>query len=403
MDFQLPFYMGNPCPPLHWMDNTIMPYAEALPVFQHPDGQFYPLGMEMPMYDGEGRDYSSESYLASSFYASVDSGNPSHDMDYMSSPQIIDSINHADNDSTDSQSGVSFDFLGFPIDVSANMTLTGEEVDLVRVSTETEHYSYWDHPGLASRARQFLEIQPQRPEPMADPHLSWPGSYIDLSISPDVDVSSSLSIPSLGDEPLFLGLPPPDIGSSSVAPVGIPSPGIGSSPLSIPSLSRSSYPEDGADQSSAAQPSSAGQSPQVQRDLIHSPSPVGIQVTQPAVISTKEYQDQILKADRQNRLSYKQIKAIRNFNVSESTLRGRYRNLMKSSHQRPRRPVWTERDVDLLKIAVPLSTLTAGRRRVSWKAVSEFIHTHGNSPHAFAFATCHKKWIELIERGIVSP
>ncbi|KAG6028161.1 hypothetical protein E4U19_001640 [Claviceps sp. Clav32 group G5] len=390
MGSQSPYDMGNPSPPLHWKNNPTLPCAEASPVFQHPDGQFYPLGMEMPMYDGEGRGYFSGSYLASSLYASVDSGSPSNEMDYMSSPQIIDSINHADTGFTDSQSGVSFDYSGFPIDVSlpANLTLTEEEVDLV--STGTEHYSYWDHPGLTSSARQFLEIPSQMPEPMADPNLSWPGSYIDLSISPDVDSSSSL------------GMPPPGIGSSSAAPVGMPSPGIGSSPLSIPSLSRSSYPEDGVDQSSAAQPSSAGQSPQVQRDFIHSASPVATQVTQPAMLNAKEYQDQILKADRQNGLSYKQIKAIRNFTVSESTLRGRYRNLMKSSHQRPRKPVWTERDVDLLKMAVPLFSFTAGSRRVSWKAVSEFIHTHGDSPYAFAFATCHKKWLELIEHGIVT-
>ncbi|KAG6052496.1 hypothetical protein E4U17_005744 [Claviceps sp. LM77 group G4] len=378
-----------------------MSYAEASPVFQHPDGQFYPLGMEMPMYDGEGLDDFSESYLASSLYASVDSGRPSHDMDYMSNPQIIDSNidsnNHADTNSTNSQSGVSFDFLGFPIDVSANLTptATGEEVDLVRVSRETEHYSYWDHPGLASMARQFLEIQSQRPEPMADPHLSSPGSYIDLSISPDVDFLSTWS------------MPPPDIGSDGsfyVAPVpmGMPAPGNGSSPLSMPSLSRSSYPEDGVDQS--RQPSSsAGQSPQIQRDFIHSPSPVEIQVTQPAMMSTKEYQDQILMADRENGLSYKQIKALRNFDVSESTLRGRVRNLTKSIDQRPRKPVWTERDLYLLKIAVPLCTFTTRRRRVSWKAVSQFIHKHGKSPHAFAYATCHNKWKELTKRGIVSP
>ncbi|KAG6291295.1 hypothetical protein E4U09_003993 [Claviceps aff. purpurea] len=61
MGSQSPSDMGNPYAPLlHWMDNTIMPYAEALPVFQHPDGQFYPLGMEMPTYDGEGGDYISE-------------------------------------------------------------------------------------------------------------------------------------------------------------------------------------------------------------------------------------------------------------------------------------------------------------------------------------------------------
>ncbi|KAG5948712.1 hypothetical protein E4U60_001065 [Claviceps pazoutovae] len=361
-----------------------MPYAEALPVFQHPDGQFYPLGMEMPTYDGEGRGYISESYLASSFCAPVrvDSGSPSREMDYICSPQIIH-LDHANIDHTGSQSEVSFDYPSFPIDGSANLTLAGEVVGLV--STETEHNSCWDHPGLASRALQFLDISSKQPESITDPHLPWPGSYIDPSMSPDVG-TSSLSIPS------------PDAGSLLL---GMPSSNINSLPLSMPSLSRSPYTGDGnqgINQSSVAQPSPAGQSPQVRRDYLYSPSPVQ---TQPAITSAKEYQDQILKQDRQNGLSYKQIKEIRNFGVSESTLRGRHRNLMKTSHQRPRKPTWTERDVELLKIAVPHFTLTAGRRRVSWKPVSEFIHTHGDSPYAFAFATCHKKWLELIKRGIV--
>ncbi|KAG5919658.1 hypothetical protein E4U61_000720 [Claviceps capensis] len=385
MGSQSPSDMGNPYAPLlHWMDNTIMPYAEALPVFQHPDGHFYPLGMEMPTYDGEGRGYISESYLASSFCAPVrvDSGSPSREMDYICSPQIIH-LDHANVDHTGSQSEMSFDYPSFPIDGSANLTITGEVVGLV--STETEPNSCWDHPGLASRARQFLEISSQQPESIADPHLPWPGSYIDPFMSPDVG-TSSLSIPS------------PDAGSSLL---GMPSSNIDSLPLSMPSLSRSLYTGDGSqdiNQVSAAQTSSAGQSPQVPRDYLYSPSPVQ---TQPAITSAKEYQDQILKQDRQNGLFYKQIKEMRNFGVSESTLRGRYRNLMKSSHQRPRKPTWTLADVELLKIAVPLFTLTAGSRRVSWKPVSKFIHTHGDSPYTFAYATCHKKWLDLIKRGLV--
>ncbi|KAG5942392.1 hypothetical protein E4U59_001155 [Claviceps monticola] len=365
-----------------------MPYAEALPVFQHPDEQFYSLGMEMPMYDGEGRGYISESYLASSFYAHVDSGSPSREMDYICSPQTYQSFDHASIviDHTGSQSEVSFDYSSFPIDGSANSTLAGEVVGLV--STETEHNSCWDHPGLASRARQFLEIPSQQPELIGDPHLSWPGSYIDPSMSSGLGSSSSLSMPSPDAGSLLLGMPPP---------------GIGSPPLRMPSLSRSPNTEDGnhdINQSSVAQPSSAGLSPQVRRDHFSSPSPVQ---PQPVITSAKEYQDQILKEDRKNGWSYKQIKEIRNFTVSESTLRGRHRNLMKSSHQRPRKPIWTERDVELLTTSVPHFTLMAGRRRVSWKAVSKFIHTHGDSPYAFAFATCHKKWLELIRLGHVTP
>ncbi|KAG5942391.1 hypothetical protein E4U59_001154 [Claviceps monticola] len=386
MESKSPSNMDDPSPLLHRMDNPIMPYVEPSPIFQDQDGQFYSLGMEMPVYDGEGRGYFSESYLASSFYAHVDSGSPSREMDYICSPQTIKSFDHAGIviDHTGSQSEVSFDYSSFPIDGSANSTLAGEVVGLV--STETEHNSCWDHPGLASRARQFLEIPSQQPELIGDPHLLWSGSYIDPSMSSGLCSSSYLSMPSSDAGSLLLGMP---------------SPAIDSLYLSMPSLSRSPNTEDGnhdINQSSAAQPSSSGQSPQVPRDILSNPSPVR---SQPAITSAKDYQDQILKQDRQNGLSYKQIKAIRNFGVSESTLRGRHRNLMKSSHQRPRKPVWTLADVELLKIAVPRFTLTAGSRRVSWKAVSEFIHTHGNSPYAFAYATCHKKWLDLTKRGIV--
>ncbi|KAG5989876.1 hypothetical protein E4U52_005146 [Claviceps spartinae] len=385
MGSQWPFDMGNPSPLLHWMDNSIMAYAEALPVFRHQDWQYYPFGMGMmPIYDREGPGYLSGSYLASNVGAYVDSGSPSREMDYFSSPQIIDSINHANTDYIDTQSEVYFDYSGFPIDGSANLIPTGEAVGLV--STKTEHNSCWDHPGLAARAHQFLEISSQRAELIADPHLSWPGSYMDPSISTSVGTSSS-------------SMPSPDIGSLLL---GMPSPGIGSSPLSMPSLSTSSCPEDGVYQASVAatQPSPAGQSPQVQRDYLYSPSPVR---SQPAIFSAKDYQDQILKEDRERGWSYKTIKAVRNFSVSESTLRWRHRNLVKSSHQRPRKPTWTERDVDLLRTAVPHFTRTAGRRRVSWKAVSEFIHTHGDSPFAFAFANCHKKWLEVTRPGNVTP
>ncbi|KAG6291294.1 hypothetical protein E4U09_003992 [Claviceps aff. purpurea] len=396
--------MGNTSPLLHWMDNPTMPYEEPSPIFQDPDGQFYSLGMDMPMYDGEGRGYLSDSYMANSFYAHVDSGSPSREMDYICSSQIYQPFEHA-NDYTDSQSQVSFDYSSFPIDGSANLALAGEVVGLV--STETERNSCWDHPGLASRARQFLEIPSQQPEPIADPNLSWAGSYIDPSMSPGLGSSSSLSmhssdagssafsIPSAGIGLSSLGMPSPGIGLSSL---GMPSPGIDSLSLSMPSLSRSPHTEDNINQSSTAQPSYAGQSLQVPRDFLSSSSPVS---AQPAITSAKEYQDQVLLHDRQNGWSYKQIKTIRNFGVSESTLRGRHRTLLKGSHQRPRKPIWTLADVELLKIAVPRFTSAAGSRRVSWKAVSEFIHTNGDSPYAFAYATCHKKWREVTKRGIV--
>ncbi|KAG6106744.1 hypothetical protein E4U31_000622 [Claviceps sp. LM219 group G6] len=332
--------MGNPSPLWHWMDTPIMPCTEDSPIFQHPDGQFYPLGMAMPMYDGEGRGYFSEIDLASSFCANVDSGSPSCLMDYTCSPEMMQFFDHDTTDYTSSQGEVSFDFSGFPIDGSTNVSPIGEEVNLVSTEAQWQAHHYnscWDDPALAAIAHQFL---PQE-------RVSWPEI---TTIS-----SSSVSMPSPDAGPLFLGMP-------------------------------------GVNQPVMAQPSSAGQTPEVQRNFIHSPSPVP---TQPATTNTKEYQDQILMEDRRNGWSYKKIRTVRNFGVTESTLRGRYRNLTKSSHERPRSPTWTEKDVHLLKIAVPRFTVTAGSRGVSWKAVSEFIQTHGDSPYAFAYATCKKKWVKL--------
>ncbi|KAG6106746.1 hypothetical protein E4U31_000624 [Claviceps sp. LM219 group G6] len=56
----------------------------------------------------------------SNFGAYVDGGSPSREMDYISSPHIIDSINHANIDYIDTQSEVYFDYSGFPVDGSAN-------------------------------------------------------------------------------------------------------------------------------------------------------------------------------------------------------------------------------------------------------------------------------------------
>ncbi|KAG5956843.1 hypothetical protein E4U57_002253 [Claviceps arundinis] len=273
--------------------------------------------------------------------ANVDSGSPSCLMDYTCSPEIMQSFDHDTTDYASSQGEVSFYFSGFPMD--------GIRVDQCVARRSQEKL-----------ARQFLDISSKRPEPMADiyidpstssecissSNLSWPGSHMDPSISTSVGTSSS-SIPS------------PDIGSLLL---GMPPPGIDSSSSSMPSLSTSSYAEDGVDQSSVAatQPSSVGQPPQVQRDYLYSPSPVR---SQPAIISAKDYQDQILQEDRRSGWSYKKIRAVRNFGVTESTLRGRCRNLTKSSHERPRSPTWTEKDAQLLMIAVPRFTPTSHDRQ----------------------------------------
>lgn len=48
---------------------------------------------------------------------------------------------------------------------------------------------------------------------------------------------------------------------------------------------------------------------------------------------------------RQQGLSYRQIREMHNMPEADSTLRGRYRTLIKKKEERVRRPVWRERDV----------------------------------------------------------
>ncbi|KAJ5097654.1 hypothetical protein N7456_008375 [Penicillium angulare] len=121
-------------------------------------------------------------------------------------------------------------------------------------------------------------------------------------------------------------------------------------------------------------------------------------------------------------LSYKDIKRIGNFKEAESTLRGRFRTLTKSKEQRVRKPIWLEKDIQLLCRAVGIcekagsesldeddmgwaSDMLEGhcqypRRnanqppKVSWKKVAGYISKHGGS-YQFGNATCKKKWCEI--------
>ncbi|KAG5970582.1 hypothetical protein E4U55_001574 [Claviceps digitariae] len=121
--------------------------------------------------------------------------------------------------------------------------------------------------------------------------------------------------------------------------------------------------------------------------------------TSPVKTESRTREDRILIACRENGMSYKKIKVVHGFNVSESTLRGRYRSLTKESSQRPRKPRWTTRDVELLLEAVPLCTRKTTRKKVSWKGVSQYICDHGGT-HAFAFTTCRRKWCEVTGQTI---
>ncbi|KAG5925939.1 hypothetical protein E4U53_003196 [Claviceps sorghi] len=113
----------------------------------------------------------------------------------------------------------------------------------------------------------------------------------------------------------------------------------------------------------------------------------------------RSHEDRILVACRNQGMSYRKIKEAHSFNVSESTLRGRHRALTKHSSLRPRKPLWTRKDIELLKEAIPLFTRQTGKTKVSWKGVSEYIHSRGGS-HAFAYTTCRRKWCEVSSEAV---
>ena len=66
-------------------------------------------------------------------------------------------------------------------------------------------------------------------------------------------------------------------------------------------------------------------------------------ITQGAVQLTAE--NEFLVQSRLSGMSYKEIRESGNFQISESTLRGRFRSLTKAPQSRLRRPRWSEKDV----------------------------------------------------------
>ncbi|QPH02495.1 hypothetical protein C2857_006705 [Epichloe festucae Fl1] len=64
-----------------------------------------------------------------------------------------------------------------------------------------------------------------------------------------------------------------------------------------------------------------------------------------AEVELRTYEDIVLVESRKEGKSYKRILQENNFQVKESTLRGRHRALTKHSSQRPRKPQWTQKDV----------------------------------------------------------
>ncbi|PHH69258.1 hypothetical protein CDD83_5779 [Cordyceps sp. RAO-2017] len=110
--------------------------------------------------------------------------------------------------------------------------------------------------------------------------------------------------------------------------------------------------------------------------------------------------DRTLLADRSPQLPKKvpysviMVKLRCLFNGAEETLRGHYRRLTKPPEQRVRKPVWEPNDILLLTQAVALYRSDSPKGRVSWTAVSDYIHSHGGS-YRFGITTCSKKWKAL--------
>ena len=108
---------------------------------------------------------------------------------------------------------------------------------------------------------------------------------------------------------------------------------------------------------------------------------------------------------RDQGISYKEIKARLNLSEAESTLRGRYRTLKKHKSERPRKPVWTPKDEELLVNLVTTSVLSheeddgSGKAGgAKWKIIGEEIYGLGGS-HKFGPGTCKKKYQTLVDQG----
>ncbi|KAK0366536.1 hypothetical protein LTR91_004749 [Friedmanniomyces endolithicus] len=103
--------------------------------------------------------------------------------------------------------------------------------------------------------------------------------------------------------------------------------------------------------------------------------------------------DEILVQRRSEGWTYRKIKNHYRFPEAEPTLRGRHRMLTKEKEERVRRPVWTRRDVQLLRRAVAHFEASS-RGKMPWKKVGDWVKEHGGS-YRFGGSTCAKKWDQL--------
>ncbi|KIE02732.1 hypothetical protein MAJ_01034, partial [Metarhizium majus ARSEF 297] len=118
-------------------------------------------------------------------------------------------------------------------------------------------------------------------------------------------------------------------------------------------------------------------------------------VKSPAAHRAEE--DRILMECRRQGMTYSAIRKKLRTNMAESTLRGRVRQLTLPPRDRERKPAWSDKDIELLKRAVPIYRKSGGRPKVLWEQVGRYIPDHGGS-RKFSGKTCHAKFREVTGR-----
>ncbi|KAK7739711.1 hypothetical protein SLS53_005680 [Cytospora paraplurivora] len=117
--------------------------------------------------------------------------------------------------------------------------------------------------------------------------------------------------------------------------------------------------------------------------------------------SERSAKDDFLVRSRLNGMKYSEIRKLGNYKEAESTLRGRFRTLVKPKEARVRTPQWQDIDDKLLREAV--TKLAKPRDKSSssnipWKAVADYISENGGTYH-FGNNTCHRRWNFLNGKG----
>ncbi|KJK77347.1 hypothetical protein H634G_07086 [Metarhizium anisopliae BRIP 53293] len=108
-------------------------------------------------------------------------------------------------------------------------------------------------------------------------------------------------------------------------------------------------------------------------------------------------EDRILMECRRLGMTYSAIRKKLRTKVAESTLRGRVRQLTLPPRDRERKPAWSDKDIKLLREAVPLYRKPGSRPKVLWEQVGRYIPDHGGS-RKFSGKTCHAKFREVTGR-----